>query len=228
VIVRGVLEGLESPHPIGMRLPGLYADDAMAQRFTAALDEVLAPVFATLDCLPAYLDPRLAPDDFVDWLAGWVGLVPDDTGAATRRRELVARAAAVHPWRGTRRGLAEHVRLVVGGSESAATVEVVDGGGAAWSATPGAAPPGTGRREVLVRVRAPDPRAVDRAGLEALVALLVPAHLVPVVEVLPTPDVPLPRRPGAPTDPPPGRPVPPGAGHRHDGPGDAGQPGSGA
>ena len=46
------------PAPIGEQLPALYADDDFAQRFTAGLDTVLAPVFSTLDNLPAYLDPR--------------------------------------------------------------------------------------------------------------------------------------------------------------------------
>ena len=236
---RGV-EGLASPHPLGMRLPGIYAEDGMAQRFTAALDDVLAPVFATLDCLPAYLDPRTAPEDFVDWLAGWVGLTPEEVGAAVHRRELVARAAAVlHYRRGTRRGLAEHVALVVGGE-----VEVLDGGGAVWSLEPGTAPPGSGRSEVRVRVRTRDPRTVDRATLEALVAALVPAHLVPVVEVLPGApvekppdvapagpppvDVPSPRSPRAPTDPSAHRPLPPGAGHGDDRPGHSGQPDAGS
>jgi phage tail-like protein len=36
------------------------------------LHEVLAPVVATIDCLGAYLDPALTPEDFLRWLGGWV------------------------------------------------------------------------------------------------------------------------------------------------------------
>ena len=68
-------------------------DDWFAQRWCAALDEVLAPVVGVLDCFAAYLDPV---DDAArrPGLAGrWVGL---DAAAALpleRRRELVADAA---------------------------------------------------------------------------------------------------------------------------------------
>ena len=72
--MRGIVPGLASPHPIGGTLPGLYADDSFAQRLCEGLDELLAPVLATLDCLPAYLDPGTAPLDLLEWLAGWVGI----------------------------------------------------------------------------------------------------------------------------------------------------------
>jgi len=58
-------------------------------RFCSAFDEVLAPVFATLDGLPAYLDPALASEDFLDWLADWVGLVLNESWSAQRGRGLV-------------------------------------------------------------------------------------------------------------------------------------------
>ena len=66
--MRGMIEGLETPHPIGFELPGLFHDDDFTQRFTAALDEVIAPIFLTLDALEAYVDPWLAPEDFLGWL----------------------------------------------------------------------------------------------------------------------------------------------------------------
>lgn len=80
---RAAVPGLPSRHPIGEQLPALYAEDDFAQRFTAGLDTVLAPVFATLDSLPSYFDPRLAPADFLSWLASWVGGV-DDPGGRSR------------------------------------------------------------------------------------------------------------------------------------------------
>src|SRR4029453_7641000 len=72
--MRATAAGLATPPPIGEHLPALFQEDEFAQRFVGALDEVLAPVFAVLDCLDAYLDPWLAPPDFVDWLADWVAL----------------------------------------------------------------------------------------------------------------------------------------------------------
>lgn len=176
--MRGVVHDLASPHPIGLALPSLYADDGLAQRFTAALDDVLAPIFSTLDCLTSYLDPRLAPPDFVDWLASWLGLALDESWPVERRRMLVARAKDLHRRRGTRAGLVEHLELVLDG-----TVEVADGGGVTWSTTPGSPLPGSDGAIVVVTVRVADPATVDRPRLEALVAALVPAHLPHAVEV---------------------------------------------
>jgi hypothetical protein len=45
--------------------------DPLAQQLGAAFDDVLAPIFGTLDCLPAYLIEPLR--DMLDWLAGWIG-----------------------------------------------------------------------------------------------------------------------------------------------------------
>ncbi len=177
--MRGLIPGLDSPHPVGMRLPALYADDDFTQRFVASFDEALAPIFAALDCLPAYLDPRLAPADFLDWLAGWVGLVLDESASLQRRRELVTTAVELYRWRGTRWGLAEHVRLLTGGQ-----VEITESGAAAASSRPQAPLPGSDTPAVLVRVVLPDPSTVDHKRLDALVATAKPAHLPHVVEVV--------------------------------------------
>ena len=86
--MRGTIPGLGTPHPLGSGLPALYLEDDLAQRLLAALDEVLAPVLCTLDNLDHYLDPSLAPLDFVEWLAGWVG------AACEQEAELAAEADA--------------------------------------------------------------------------------------------------------------------------------------
>lgn len=184
---RGV-PGLVSPHPIGATLPGLYQDDDLAQRFCAALDEVLAPVLATVDCLPAYLDPALAPPDVLDWLAGWVGLADAVFWPVQRRRALVARAAELHAWRGTPYAVRKLVRLATG-----LIPEIEDPGGTIWSHEPRSAPPPPGPPELVIRVRVPaDPpddvyspqSESDRTLLTALVRLVAPAHLPWRVEVV--------------------------------------------
>ncbi len=58
---RAALPELPSRHPIGDMLPALYAADDFAQRFTSGLDSVLSAVLSTLDNLPAFIDPALAP-----------------------------------------------------------------------------------------------------------------------------------------------------------------------
>ncbi|GAA1304704.1 phage tail protein [Saccharothrix xinjiangensis] len=167
-----------TPHPLADRLPAVYLEDLFTQRFLAALDEVLEPVFTVLDGFAAYLDPGLSPEDFLDWLAHWVALDVGEGWSAPHRRLLVARAVELHRWRGTRRGLAEHVALLTGGH-----VEVSDSGGVTSTDRPGLPvvedPPRVG-----VRVRVARPDEVDRTRLGAAIASAVPAHVEVDLEVV--------------------------------------------
>ena len=45
------MPGVHVPQSIGEMLPGVYQDDLFTMEWCAGLDEVIAPVFATLDCL---------------------------------------------------------------------------------------------------------------------------------------------------------------------------------
>jgi phage tail-like protein len=172
--MRGGLDEPPTPHPIGHTLPAVYQEHEFVQRLTAALDEVLAPVLLTLDSFAAYLDPHTAPQDFLDWLAGWVALSLDDTWTPSQLRALVAEAVELHRWRGTRKGLAKHVELLTG-----ATVEVVDNGGTGWSPRPGAPPPGTPVPRIQVTVRTRSDTSVDTVRIRKMIVDSLPAH-VPV------------------------------------------------
>jgi phage tail-like protein len=176
--MRGTAGPLNSPHPIGALLPGVFAQDEMMQRFVTAFDDILAPVFATLDCFDAYLDPALAPDDFVDWLATWVALPLADEWPPDRRRALVARAVELHRWRGTGRGLKALLETVTGG-----WVHVADNGGCMASTDSGGALPGTPDPRITVRITVRDPSTVDMARLDALIGLHKPAHVPHTLEV---------------------------------------------
>ena len=59
-------QSLLSPRPLGETLPSVYLTDFFAQQLCAAFDELLAPIFATLDCFPAFLDPSTTPKDMLD------------------------------------------------------------------------------------------------------------------------------------------------------------------
>jgi phage tail-like protein len=187
---RAAVPALISPHPLGGSLPALYQEDEFAQSLTSGLDAVLAPIFSSLDNLEAYLDPGLAPEDFLDWLGGWVGLVVDETWPLDRRRAFISRAHELYRVRGTAKGLAAHVELFSGGQ-----IEIEEPGGTSWSVTTGSAAPGSAGFNVVVRVRVDDPATVDQPRLNALVAAAKPAHLTHRVEVVPTsaPAAPAPR-----------------------------------
>ncbi|WP_326653200.1 phage tail protein [Streptomyces sp. NBC_01750] len=212
--MRGSVDGLGSSAPLGPMLPAVFADDDLAQKFVAGLDEVLAPVHNVLDCLDAYFTPSLAPADFTRWLGEWVGAetegldradravgadragrpdgpdgpdgpgcsgrpyVPDRSQDTAMLRAAVAAAVHLHRIRGTRRGLAEALRLAFG-----VEPEITESGAAAWDARPLGPVPGERRPRLHVTVRLPDPSPSDEHRLESLVAAARPAHMPFTVQV---------------------------------------------
>ncbi|MEW1720641.1 phage tail protein [Streptomyces sp. NPDC093109] len=182
-------------------LPAVFADDDLAQRFVAGLDEVLAPLHNVLDCLDAYFTPSLAPADFTRWLGDWVGAEtegpdpagPDlsknlpttpgtghhqDTEATVALRAAVTAAVRLHRIRGTRHGLSEAVRLAFG-----VEPEITESGAATWDARPLGPVPGEGRPRLHVTVRLPDPGPAAEHRLDRLVAAARPAHMPYTVQV---------------------------------------------
>jgi phage tail-like protein len=183
--MRGTVDDLESPHPIGHELPALFQDDDVAQAFTSGLDVVLAPIYLTLDAIESYVDPWLAPMDFLTWIGEWVSAEYDEALPEQRQRALVARSAELLGWAGTRRGLEELVELLAG-----VRPEIEDSGGAAWSASPGEGDlPGSATPSVTVRVRVDDLPAAGLAREDRLervrqvVQRHLPAHVPATVEV---------------------------------------------
>jgi phage tail-like protein len=177
--MRGTVAGLSSPHPLGGLMPAVFQDDSFTMRWTTALDEVLAPVPAVLDCIEAYFDPLLSPEDFLAWLAGWCGMTLDENWPLPRRRAVVSAAAELYRERGTVAGLRRHIELVTGGR-----VEVADSGGVTWSTTPGdPAPAGPAGPSLTIRVSVPDPAEVNVRALDALISAIKPAHVLHRLEV---------------------------------------------
>lgn len=175
---RGLVDGLASPLPLIERLPGLMQGDDFTRRFVEAFDDSLAPVIATIDGLAGYVDPWLAPEDFLDWLAGWVGVELDDAWDTEQRREIVAGAAVVHRRRGTLRGVAEALERAFG-----CEVSVSDSGGVAWSLTPGADAPGSSPPHLSVELRVADPDGLDLRRVERLIESVKPAHVPYTLEI---------------------------------------------
>jgi phage tail-like protein len=166
--VRGAITGLPTRYPLGQYVPAMYQEDPFTQGLLAGLDDVLSPVLSTLDNLHAYIDPRLAPPDFLAWVASWLGLV-DGEDTVERQRALVIGAAGLYGRRGTASALAEWLLLVSG-----VLAEVEESGGVAFSETPGAPLPGT--TEPWVRVRLKGATAAEVAALLPIVRAWVPAH----------------------------------------------------
>ena len=95
-------------------VPDIYRRNATAtrdqpppfvMRFLHALEEVLDPIVATLDSLPAHLDVDLAPEHALEGLASWLGVDEVESLPPDQRREAVRRAGELGRLRGTRAGL---------------------------------------------------------------------------------------------------------------------------
>jgi hypothetical protein len=87
----------------------------------------------------------------------------------------VARAAELYAWRGTSRGLADHVEAVTG-----TRPEIHDSGATSWSRRAGTSDAGPAGGASVRVVVAP---GTDSIRLKALVRAAVPAHVPVCVEV---------------------------------------------
>ncbi|MEM1293384.1 MAG: phage tail protein [Cyanobacteria bacterium P01_H01_bin.162] len=95
-------------------LPDLYREVDFVGRLLKVFEQAFEPDVRTLDSLWAYLNPRLAPQGMLPFLAHWVGwqLAPDLS--LDQQRDLIARALEIYRWRGTRRGLRLSLHLATG------------------------------------------------------------------------------------------------------------------
>lgn len=195
---RGGLDGLGTRHPLAAGVPAVYREPpprregagagpeepSFVDALCAALDEVLAPVFVTFDALEAYVDPRLAPPDFLRWLLQWVTPGEAIELSEEAARDFLGEATQLYRRQGTAWALTRWVELYTGGE-----VEVTDNGGSLVAGDPTSTvvfdiePP-----RVLVRVRVARTRADEHLlrGLRALVAWAAPAHVLTDVEVHPS------------------------------------------
>jgi phage tail-like protein len=177
--MRGTVDDLAMPYPLRTLMPSVFQEDDFTVRWTSGLDDVLAPVVSTLDCLTAYLDPATAPEDFLDWLAGWFGVAMDENLPLSSRRAAVTGAVDLYRMRGTPDGLRARLALASG-----ADVEVTDSGGVAWSQTPDTEPPGEDVPWLRVRVFPGETGTVTERVLDEMVAADKPAHVAHQLEVI--------------------------------------------
>jgi phage tail-like protein len=180
-VSRGTVVGLPVQRPLVRSLPAIYQGHLFLDAFTSGLDEVVAADHCDLDCLHAYVDPTLAPADFVHWLGDWVGLGLDEDWPLARRRRLVGAAVEMFAKRGTVAGLRREIELYTDG-----TAQVDDPGSTITSATPGESfdqVEHLADRTVRVVVDVPDASTVNWNGLQDVIRRAIPAHLPVEVEL---------------------------------------------
>jgi phage tail-like protein len=146
--LRARLSGADPPPVVSARgylrhnLPSIYQDGDFGLRFLGALETMLDPIVGTLDVLPRYFHPTLAPRDVLDLLASWLGLTVDEGWPDERLREALNREGELSRRRGTAAGLTLALEIAFPNIP----LRVEDGGGVTWSTDPGsrtkAPPPG--------------------------------------------------------------------------------------
>jgi phage tail-like protein len=162
-------------------LPWVFQRTAQPGNPLAALLEVMqdmhAPVETALSDLDSLFDPRRTPECFLPYLAGWVDLgvlIDISRGGASaasavfptglaRLRELIASAATLSEWRGTRKGLEMFLKIATGSSGFSIDEQVLGPDGNA--------------RVFHMRVTAPKDLVVHRSLLERIIELEKPAYV---------------------------------------------------
>jgi len=113
-------------------LPSLYQDGDFGMRFVGALEELLDPIVAVLDALPAHFDPNHAPRDILELLSAWLGVDLDETQDIRHQREMVRRSAELGRRRGTVKGLELALKLHF----PEVPMRIEDNGGVIWHSRP--------------------------------------------------------------------------------------------
>lgn len=155
-------------------LPPVYQDHDFMGRFLLIFESLLEPLERVIDEIHAYFDPRTAPEGMLPWLASWVDLVLNEKWPIERRRALVRAAAELYRWRGTRRGLSEYIKIYTGFHPIIEEPELD-------LQTNGThrLPPNVFR--VILEV--PDPEAIDRRLVQAIIEAEKPASTAYMLEI---------------------------------------------
>lgn len=153
-------------------LPALYQNSVFLGRFLLIFESILDPIERSIDQMDRLFDPRIAPEALLPWLATWVDLVLNEQWPLASRRALVRAAAELYRWRGTRRGLAEYLRIYAG------VEPIIEEPGPALRGS--AALPAHVFRVIL---ELPADSPVERHVVEAIIESEKPAHTAYLLEL---------------------------------------------
>jgi phage tail-like protein len=166
-------------------LPAPFHADPVIGRFLLIFESILGPIERTIDNLASYFDPRMTPPELLPWLASWVGLELDENWPIAQQRQLVLWAATLYRWRGTRRGLRQHLRLYTGRTplivENFAGLRVSQDGAMGINTRLGDAPR---PHWITVTVLSDRPDEVDERIVRQIIELEKPAHVGYTLEIL--------------------------------------------
>jgi phage tail-like protein len=84
-------------------------------RFLMLFESFLAPLDSQIKGQSDYLDPFLAPVEFIPWLASWTDMKIDEELPPENKRNLLKVSASLLRARGTRKALKEYLEIYTGG-----------------------------------------------------------------------------------------------------------------
>lgn len=173
-------------------LPAIFSEDPFLARFLLAFEKILTGLQGSenepergleqiIADIPTLFDPDETPEEFLDWLSGWVALSLRADWAPDQKRRFLANIVKLYRWRGTKRNLEELLKTYSQGQveiHEGEDVSFTIGEGCEVGKTTqlGGAPPHF--FQVTVTLPKPDPVTLGRELeiVEALIDLQKPAH----------------------------------------------------
>lgn len=133
-----------------------------------------------LDHIDSYFDPDRVPEEFLPWLASWVGLTLRDDWSPDEQRRFLGRVVSLYRRRGTKAGLEEMLRTYTGMgveiAEFAAALRVGEVSTVGVDTVIGGGPPHYFEVRVLTDERDPEARARVERIARAIIDQERPAH----------------------------------------------------
>jgi phage tail-like protein len=100
--------------PTVYQTDGVGGENSFLKRYMWIFHHLLDSVVEKIENLPNYFQPYKAPEDFLPWLASWMGLTLDENWPPLKKRQTLRDAAYLYSARGTRKCIETLIDLFTG------------------------------------------------------------------------------------------------------------------